>query len=399
MKIETDHPKADFIQLVETTIAQGQFVKLTLSKPSKRDGSLAKNIYGRLVELKKGRALSCTLRFETKDITQNYTLDTALREALENWLGQDYLIATLLSSTEDIVLKYNKKRKARLERIAGQKRAAVVVEHNLVKQYAITEDRPFLQKLGVSNKDGKLLQGYQDKYKQINKYVEIMESLLQQANLLNQPKPLHIVDMGSGKGYLTFALFEFLKEGLQVPVEILGVELREQLTHFCNTQAKALGWQEQLRFAAMNILDYHGGDLDVLIALHACDTATDIAIAQGIKNGASLIVTAPCCHKQIRRAMHPKAPWKHILEQGILLERQAELITDSIRALLLELAGYKVKVFEFISSEHTAKNIMIAALKLSEPLSPQAQAARIAEINSLKEQFGIEQHYLETLLN
>ena len=148
----------------------------------------------------------------------------------------------------------------------------------------------------------------------------------------------------------------------------------------------------------MDIMDYNGEDLDVLIALHACDIATDIALAQGVKNRAELIVTAPCCHKQIRRAMSPKAPWKNILKQGILLERQAELVTDAIRSLLLELAGYKVKVFEFISSEHTAKNVMISAIKSKQLLSSAEQEAKTEEIYQLKDTFGIEEHYLEYLL-
>lgn len=399
MTEESIQQKEEFIVLVKQVIDQQEFVKLTFSKPVKRDGSLPKNIYGRLVKLKKGLALSCTLRYETEDVTKNYLVDTELEKQLEDWLGVDYLIATLLTTTEDIVLKFNKKRKARLLQTSVRKRkAAVAEEHNVAKQYGITPDQAFLEKLGVTNKDGKVLQGYHDKFRQINKYVEIMQALLEQSDLLPSEKALHIVDMGSGKGYLTFALYEFLQQ-MEQKSSILGVELRANLVEFCNAQSNDLGWSENLRFAAMDIQHYNAGDIDVLIALHACDVATDIAIAQGIKNDAALIVTAPCCHKQIRRAMHPKAPWGHILQQGILLERQAELVTDAIRALLLELAGYKVKVFEFISSEHTAKNVMISAVKSAVPLTEDERTAREKEIAQLKKQFGIEQHYLEKLLN
>lgn len=398
MTEESIQQKGSFIELISQMIDQQEFVKLTLSKPAKRDGSFPQNIYGRLVKLKKGLALSCTLRYETEDVTKNYLVETELGKQLEDWLGADYLIATLLTTTEDVVLKFNKKRKARLLRTSVRTRkAAIAEEHNIAKQYAISSDQAFLEKLGVTNKEGTILQGYQDKFRQINKYVEIMHALLEQSDLLSSDKALHIVDMGSGKGYLTFALYEFLQQ-MEQESSILGVELRENLVEFCNEQSNDLGWSENLRFVAMDILDYNAGDLDVLIALHACDVATDIAIAQGIKNDAALIVTAPCCHKQIRRAMHPKAPWGHILQQGILLERQAELVTDAIRALLLELAGYKVKVFEFISSEHTAKNVMISGVKAAAPLSAEERAQREAEIVELKKQFGIEQHYLESLL-
>jgi hypothetical protein len=226
-----------------------------------------------------------------------------------------------------------------------------------------------------------------------------MRSLLEQAGLSKtSEKPLQIVDMGSGKGYLTFALYDLLQRHLEQKVSLLGVELRPELCDFCNEQARSLGWQEGLRFEAMDILNYNEGDIDVLIALHACDTATDIAIAQGIRNGADLIVVAPCCHKQIRKAMKPKGPWAEILKQGILLERQAELLTDALRALLLQREGYKTKVFEFISASDTPKNIMIAAIKTKQALSSEELAALNKDIEMLKSDFGIPEHYLEKLL-
>ena len=172
--------------------------------------------------------------------------------------------------------------------------------------------------------------------------------------------------------------------------------MREHLTDFCNKQAKDLGWNT-LSFEAKDIINYDNNEIHVLIALHACDIATDIAIAKGIQANAEIIITAPCCHKQIRKEIKKDNMLKSILKNGILEERQAEIITDGIRALLLEAYGYKTKVFEFISLEHTAKNLMITAVK-NKNTDAVIQKRLLKEVQNLKERFGIGEHYLERLL-
>jgi SAM-dependent methyltransferase len=225
-----------------------------------------------------------------------------------------------------------------------------------------------------------------------------MLSLIEQAELnKNSTDALSIVDMGCGKGYLSFALFDLLKRHFEMKIEMTGIELRKELCDFCNEKARVLGWNG-LNFEAMDILDYQEKNNNVLIALHACDIATDIAIYQGIKNNSDLIVVAPCCHKQIRKQMNPKKPWNTLLEHGILMERESELITDSLRSLLLQLNGYKTKVMEFISSVHTPKNIMIAGIKNKSGMSPDMRAAIEKDIEEIKSAFGIKEHYLEKLL-
>jgi SAM-dependent methyltransferase len=203
-----------------------------------------------------------------------------------------------------------------------------------------------------------------------------------------------IVDMGAGKGYLDFALYDYLGG----KADIIGVELRDKLVEDGNTTANASGFQG-LSFVPGSILDYDATGADAVIALHACDTATDDAIYQGIKAGASLIAVAPCCHKQIRRQMEagkPAAQLDVLLRHGIFLERQAEMVTDTLRALLLELSGYRVKVFEFVSDAHTPKNNLVVAEKDGRAgRDRDALLKRIAEIKAL---FGVERHYLEGLL-
>lgn len=377
----------EFIQTIQQAVEAGSFVKLTLSKPSNKGNEL-NNIYARLVDLKGQLHWGLTLRYATKDITKNYSLEEGL-EKFKAWLGNEFLNADLFSTDSNISIKYNKKRKARLLRQAPSHVAPTSTQHNVEKNRLISaQDNLYLKALGVSSKEGKVLKAGQRKFRQINKYIEIIDSLLRQNPLSEKP---HIVDMGSGKGYLTFALYDYLTHQINLKPSITGIELRKNLVVLCNDLAQQCGYQE-LQFLAKDIHDYKPEKIDMLIALHACDIATDIAIAKGIKANASIIVVAPCCHKQIRKQMNCNTDLQAILQHGILEERQAELVTDGIRALLLEAHGYKTKVFEFISTEHTSKNLMITAIK------GRKKTDALAKVKAIKAQFGIEYHYLEKLL-
>ena len=373
---------ADFITELEDTLNSKTFLKLVLSKPSDKNADL-RNIYARQIVLRNQAHLSFTLRYTNKDITQNYTFDEAIPFIKEH-LGQQFLNADLFATTADISIKYNKKRIARLFRKAASIQQKPSTQHNKEKQRFIKlEQNVYLKAMGITGKDAIILKNGQRKFRQINKYIEIIDSLLRQKTLSEQP---HIVDMGSGKGYLTFALYDYLEHNLQLSPTITGIELRKNLVQFCNNLAKEAQFNH-LNFLAKDIHEYQPEKIDMLIALHACDIATDIAIAKGIKANAEIIVVAPCCHKQVRKDMSSSTnSIAAVLKHGILEERQAELLTDGIRALLLEAHGYKTKVFEFISSEHTSKNLMITAQK--------GTANSIA----IKEDFGIKKHYLETLL-
>ena len=201
--------------------------------------------------------------------------------------------------------------------------------------------------------------------------------------------------MGAGKGYLTFALYDYLSNKLNRQVVMTGVESRRELVTLSNAIAVKAGFSG-LTFIKGTIGETALEKIDVLIALHACDTATDDAIARGITSGASLIVTAPCCHKQIRKKIHVENELKAILKHGILLDRQAEILTDAIRALILEANGYSTKVFEFISTEHTPKNLMIVGKKTSGKKAGREKIFQ--QIQSVKELFGIKTHHLEYIL-
>jgi protein-L-isoaspartate O-methyltransferase len=246
--------------------------------------------------------------------------------------------------------------------------------------------------LGVTDGEGNVIPKMADKFRQINKYLEIIESLIKNADL---PEKISIVDMGSGKGYLTFALYDYLVQQRKMDVTITGIELRKELVDFCNDTAKACGF-ENLKFENKAIQEYKTKKLDVLIALHACDTATDDAIFKGMKANAELIITAPCCHKQIRQQLKGKEQESPILKYGIFKERQYEMVTDTMRALILEKHQYNTNIFEFISNEHTRKNVMLAATKTSKKADVENLNSKI---EAIKSEYGVEEHYLEGLVN
>jgi SAM-dependent methyltransferase len=258
--------------------------------------------------------------------------------------------------------------------------------------------RPYLTALGVTDAQQQLIPAMSRKWKQINKFIEVFSQALGQASgsgVLDQEQPVQVVDFGSGKGYLTFAIHDYLHHQLHNPAQVTGVELREGLASLCNAAAARLE-HRGLAFVCGDVKTHAPAHTDVMIALHACDVATDYAIHYGIRAGAAIIMCSPCCHKQIRPQLRSPALLKPILQYGVHLGQEAEMVTDSLRALLLEANGYSTKVFEFVSLEHTNKNKMILAVKKRHPGDNREVLAQIAAI---KDFYGITEHCLETLLH
>jgi len=309
-------------------------------------------------------------------------------------MTEEFLIYNLFTTTADWSGEQTGENTIRLNQKPPTFKNKPTRSHDKNKNHLI-QKTDYLKLLGVLNTQGNIKKDKGDKFKQINKFVEIIDSLLKDVNTLLEKKSIRVVDMGSGKGYLTFALYDYLVNTLKLKSEITGVEVRPDLIAQCNAFAKEVGF-ENLNFEEGFINTYDLEKTDILIALHACDTATDDAIAKGIAAGAQLIVCAPCCHKQIRREIKTSTQLQSVLTHGILKERQAEIITDTIRALLLEQQGYKTKVFEFISTEHTGKNLMIVGERHDRKVD---QDFYRKEIEKLKSLFGIEEHYLESMLS
>jgi hypothetical protein len=380
-----------FLDVFQSAFQAGHLLKCTLSKPTDAAVADLKNIYIRPVTLKSGIKLAFNYRYKTRDEVKNYGLEEAL-DLLKTLFGSSFLIAELFTTERDFSLRFEKDGTAHLSDKKPATTVAAETAHDHQKKRLLDPSAPWLHALGITSAKGEVLAAAQDKWRQINKYLEIIETLLRTHAL---PADAQIADMGSGKGYLTFALYDFLTTHLNMHPQMTGIELRPALVDFCNKTARESGFGG-LQFVAADINDYHPERLDMLIALHACDTATDLALATGIHQHAQIIVAAPCCHKQIRRDMQARNEMAPLLRFGILEERQAEILTDGIRALLLEANGYRTNVFEFISSEHTAKNVMITAITEKKQKPKQAALDKIA---ALKSGFGIREHYLERLLD
>lgn len=386
-----------FFETLSSSIADKTFAKLSFGDYRGEEPQLKKLIVKQVI-IKKKEHLSFTYRYQTRDITKNYLVITAINE-LEKLFGEnEFRYAHLCTTTSDFKLQRNKKGGFNLKTEPPTIKEAPSLTHDKQKNRKINPSADnYLHALGITDNNGKVRKTGQDKYRQINHYIEILSSLLKD---LPQDKKLHIADMGSGKGYLTFALYDYLRNNLKLNTQVTGVEFREDLVTLCNDIAKQSKF-EGLDFVEGTIENYKPtNELDVLIALHACDTATDDAIYKGITNKAELIVVAPCCHKQIRREMQKgkaENETKFLTKHGIFMERQAEMVTDGLRALYLELSGYSTRVFEFISTEHTPKNVLIVAQKRKKVLDNKTEL--LQKIANSKKFFGIEMHYLETLLN
>ncbi|HVU33280.1 MAG TPA: SAM-dependent methyltransferase [Opitutaceae bacterium] len=390
-----------FIDLLRTSVRDGTLVKLTLGKYRGRDSTL-RNLFVRPVTLKAGPQLGFVWRHATRDITKNHSHDEALAE-LAQLVGVDFLDAHLFTQTQAAQLETGPDGQARLKVSAkvGSDSTATGT-HDRTKQHIISADAPWLRALGVTNERGHPREGMADKFRQIQKFAELLSHLIADAGLeIAKPadagaaeatgssdQRLHVVDMGSGKGYLTFALATVLGEHATVR----GIEARPELVAQCNDVVHGSGMAQRLSFSAGTISDVPLERIDILVALHACDTATDDALARGIAAGARLLVVAPCCQKELRRQLKPPPVLSGPLRHGIFQERQAEFVTDALRTELLEWAGYRTKAFEFISTEHTAKNLMIAGIKARLPgAADDLIGSRIRELAAF---FGIRSHRL-----
>ena len=236
------------------------------------------------------------------------------------------------------------------------------------------------------------------KWRQINKFVEVLDHAIQQSALAARDPvlPVRVLDFGAGKGYLTFAVQHLLASSGRLP-DVTGVEQRADLTSLCNSAVACLGLQG-LHFETGDVGRHSPAPTDIMIALHACDTATDVAMHHGIRSGAAIILCSPCCHKQLRPQMRAPALLAPMLRHGIHMAEQAEMLTDSLRALLLQSAGYDAQVFEFISPEHTGKNKMVLAVRRAQPLPDAQRTALLAQVAALKSHYGVSTQHLETLL-
>lgn len=382
----------EFISLIRESLEANTFVKITLSSPVSKNAEV-RNIYVKQVEIKGERKLSFTYRYQKRDIVKNFAIDEAI-ENIQKHIAEEFRFATLFTISGDFVLQHNGNHfKMKQQEASITELPSLSHDRSKNRKLEASNGKKYLHLLGITDANGKVNPKSQDKFKQITHYIEILSSHI---DTLPTDRTITVADMGSGKGYLTFALYDYLANTLKCKADVTGVEIRHDMVELCNKFAKESGF-DRLHFAESAIDSYNADKLDMLIALHACNTATDDALAKGVYAGAQVIVAAPCCQHQIRNEMENGTPneiLSPILKHGIFMERQAELVTDSIRVLFLQYNGYKTKVVEFISDAHTHKNVMIIATKST--VSDEQKQKILAQLDALKSFFGIKQHYIET---
>ncbi len=390
---------ARFLHQLAKSLADGSFVKLVLGKPQrKEEDAQLERVTARTVVLKGEPQISLLWHYQTRDITKNHP-PAELLALLQEWLGQRFLQAHLQTRSEELQLAYSRKGRPslRVGRLAAPD-LPKQADHDRTKLRHCELDRPFWDDLGLTHElkgVRTLVPAMSRKWKQINHFIEVFDAALKNSRLADSPA-VHIVDFGSGKGYLTFAMYDWLRmQGKDA--EVTGVELRDDMVKLCSATAARLDLKG-LRFEQGDVRSYTPARLDVMIALHACDTATDFAIHLGLRAGAAIIMCSPCCHKQLRPQMASPAVLRPLLQHGIHLGQEAEMVTDGLRALLLEAEGYDTRIFEFVSLEHTSKNKMILAVKRPQALSQARRAELLTQIADIKRFYGVREQALETLL-
>lgn len=382
----------DFYASLTEALNEHKLESLLLSKHRGEDKSL-RRIRIRPVTLQGKPQLSFVYEHQSNHITKNHDYSAGLTR-VQSYLGGDFKSAYLSSLDSAIQVDISKKGKVNISVHKSKVLDKVGTAHNRQKNRFVDVNRPFLTQLGVTDKQHNVIPAMSRKWKQINKFVEVFSQALNVSGI-DQEQPVKVVDFGSGKGYLTFAVHDYLLHSLGNKAQVTGVELRQNLADLCNTAAVDL---EGLAFVCGDVKTHAPKHTDVMIALHACDVATDYAINYGIQAAASIIMCSPCCHKQIRPQMRSPELFQPMLQYGVHMGQQAEMVTDSLRALFLEAHGYTTKVFEFISLEHTNKNKMILATK-NTASNDKHRVAILKQIDEIKAFYGIKEHCLESLLN
>lgn len=337
----------------------------------RRTGEGPSKVKLRPVELKGQIFYQASMTEGTKVYHKNFTREEMiayLEHAMEEFRQ---LQATGRSQDGSILI--SKKGKATIktkQHGPAQNEKIKIAPHNRVKQYILREGTaaPFLVDLGVMTKDGKIVASRYDKFRQINRFLEFIRDILPK---LPKDREITILDFGCGKSYLTFAMYYYLRELEGLDVNIIGLDLKEDVIRHCSELARSYGY-DKLHFYQGDIAGYEGvSSVDMVVTLHACDTATDFALAKAVEWGAQVILSVPCCQHELNDQIQNKL-LSPVLKYGLLKERMSALLTDGIRAELLESKGYSTQILEFIDMEHTPKNLLIRAVKTGRSRSGEA---------------------------
>lgn len=367
--------------------ADNQLLKIIFSNKRKKSEECNK-VAMRPVILKNELLYQVEYHFEKKVTHDNLKPEDAVKLSME-LVEEKFKQVNVQTMSEEMQVLASKAEKPKIIRKKSNTvKKPVNLQHNRDKQYIIPDKKPcdFLIKLGVMGEDGKVFQKHYAKFRQINRYLEIVEDVMPYLPEY-EDKPLKIIDFGCGKSYLTFALYHYLKLMKNRNVEIIGLDLKKDVIEFCNKTAQELGYDE-MKFLMGDIADYTNDHADMVVTLHACDTATDYALINAVSWNSKVILSVPCCQhemfSQIKNDLHQPL-YKH----GILKDRFTEIFTDGLRGLKLEAKGYDVAMIEFTSLEHTARNIMIKAVK-SDKVSKAAMERAQKEYEALRDYYKVQ---------
>jgi len=361
------------------------FLRLTASGKARGADVPWVKVVVRPVVVRGTRRMQFSYFDDKKDITKNFTGAT-VGEKLDEVLAMGFSQLHVQSTTGDLHVRITKKGRALIRRGKPSRREREpVLTHNRRKPYPIPADGhdSFLQAIGIMGRSGSVRAAMQGKFRQINEFLRLMEQMLSPEDLAE--RPLEIVDCGCGNAYLTFAAYHYLNDIKGIPAHVAGIDSDEKIIAKCRDLGDSLGW-DGVEFGVSQIRGFAPErPPDLVLSLHACDTATDEAIAQGIRWGSRFILAAPCCQHELHDRL--RAPlFQPVLRHGILKERTADILTDAFRALVLRIMGYRTDVVQFVDPEHTAKNLMIRAKKGLKP----GGKAHVREYARLKEFWGVE---------
>lgn len=383
-------------QVKHLVLNEATFVRLTL-KGKIREGVLPwRQVIVRPIRLKGKNYLQFSSFTQRQDITNNYAPDEA-EIKLDELLTLPFTSIHVESTTEDMVvqIKNNGYPLVHHNRHKALSNAQPDLAHDSSKKLPLPADKPdaFLQTIGIMNEQGKVLPSMQDKFSQVNEFLKLLDHTGELERF--EHSPVHILDCGCGSAYLSLATYHYLNNIRGIPAQLEGVDVNGALIEKDNVHSEQLGFAGAC-FRQSTIIDYQPATPpDIILALHACDTATDEAIAQGIRWQSRMILCAPCCHHNLNQQLQAVAPFSPVLHHGILKQRMADILTDTFRALALRILGYKTDVIEFISAEHTDKNLMIRAVKRAS--SDKDRARYVQEYLDLKRFWSVTP-YIETLL-
>jgi SAM-dependent methyltransferase len=380
-------------ELLTTTFSRGAVLRLVLSARRRKARDEFTKVVVRPVEVRGGLLWQFTFHFPKKVIHENLAAPAAITRVLE-LLTETFEQGTLATAEADYAIRARPDGTFRISS-SPPSRTAAAVTHNRAKAYRIPEGVPcpFLAEIGVMTPGGQVRRAMYHKFRQINRFLELVEDIVPALPADRAPR---IVDFGCGKSYLTFALYHLLTVIHGRSVRIVGLDWQPEVIRTCSDLARRLQY-EGLEFQQGDIAGYAAtGPVDLAVALHACDTATDAALAKAVRWNCAAILAVPCCQHELAQRIRIDR-FSPLARHGILHDRLAALATDALRAQLLEISGYATQVVEFIDMEHTPKNVLIRAVRRSGP-DDTRRAAKLAGYRQFLGALGLESCFLERAL-